>query len=205
MRTSQPRADGSPRSAPTSPPARTVLVALPGLILAGFGLSHPHLLDALTAQWWTTMHTLLLLVFPLLGAAQWVLLESAPVVLRWVGRIAAFGYVAFYGALDAMAGVGAGAIAIEEGGRTSASQPLFDAGNGLGDLGGWAFLAGNLVIAAALAIRVGWRAAPAAVVLLVASYFFREEHIYWPGGVLSMIGLAIGFAVVSSMLPGPAR
>ncbi|HEX7302680.1 MAG TPA: hypothetical protein VF330_11260, partial [Lentzea sp.] len=75
---------------------RTLLVALPGLVLAGIGLTHPHHLDASTAQWWQNMHIILALVFPLLAAAQWVLLDDSPKYVRYPARAAAFGYAVFY-------------------------------------------------------------------------------------------------------------
>jgi hypothetical protein len=45
-----------------------VLVALPGLALAGAGIGHPGYLDASTAQMRWPVHVALLPVFPLLGA-----------------------------------------------------------------------------------------------------------------------------------------
>jgi hypothetical protein len=71
---------------------RTLLVAqnLPG---SGRHLPrHPHHLDGGTAGWWHGMHIILAVIFPLLGAAQWVLLDNALVVLRLPDRAAAFGY-----------------------------------------------------------------------------------------------------------------
>jgi hypothetical protein len=176
-------------------------VALPGLILAAVGLTHPHFLDASTAPWWRDMHVLLAFVFPLLGVAQWVLLASATPVVKWLGRLLAFGYAVLYGALDAIAGIGGGAMAMAQHGRTPVIDPLFDIGNALGTVGAWCFLVANLLVVAAVAVRVKWPAAPGGVFLLVASYLFLDSHIYWPKGVLAMLGIAIGFALLSWFSP----
>src|SRR3954447_4202250 len=97
---------------------RTALIAAPAVILAGLGYAHPAHLDAGTAQWWSTLHVLLLPVFPLLGAAQWFLLDDAPVLLRRIGRVAAFGFAVYYDALDAVDGIAAGAVVHAQGRRT---------------------------------------------------------------------------------------
>lgn len=176
-------------------------MALPGLILAAVGLTHPHHLDASTAGWWRDMHILLAFVFPLLGAAQWVLLAPAPPVVRWLGRLAAFGYAILYGALDAIAGIGGGAMTAAQGGRTPVIDPLFAVGNQLGTIGAWCFLVACALVTAAVARHAKWRAVPGGAVLLAASFVFLDSHIYWPDGVLSMVGLAVGFALLSWVSP----
>ena len=85
-------------------------VIAPPLVLAAVGLTHPHHLTADSAEWWTTMHILLVPVFPLLGMALWLLLRAETGVLAWLARVAAFSYAVFYGALDAIAGIGTGAL-----------------------------------------------------------------------------------------------
>jgi hypothetical protein len=176
---------------------RTLLVALPGLVLAGIGLTHPHHLDAGTAGWWRDMHIVLAVIFPLLGAAQWVLLDNAPVVFRWTGRAAAFGYAVFYGALDSLAGIGAGAMTVATNGRTPASEPLFVIGNQLGRVGAWCFLVAGVMIVVSVATRVKLKALPGGVLLLVGGWLFLSHHIYWPKGVVAMVCTAAGFALLS--------
>ncbi|WP_191297735.1 hypothetical protein [Lentzea cavernae] len=176
---------------------RTLLVALPGLVLAGIGLTHPHHLDASTAQWWQNMHIILAVIFPLLGAAQWVLLTDSPKPVRYLGRAATFGYVVFYGALDALAGIGGGALAIANGGRSPSDAPIFKIGNQLGTVGAWCFFAASVAIAVCALIDNRLKAIPGAAFLLPGSYLFLSSHIYWPKGVLACACIAIGMAATS--------
>jgi hypothetical protein len=176
---------------------RTLLVALPGLVLAGIGLTHPHHLDASTAQWWQNMHIILAVIFPLLGAAQWVLLEDSPKYVRYPARVVSFGYVVFYGALDALAGIGGGAMTLANGGRTSADAPLFKIGNQLGTVGAWCFFAVSVAIAVCALLKHRLKAVPGAVFLLAGSFLFLNSHIYWPKGVIACTCLAIGMAATN--------
>ncbi|GGU20129.1 hypothetical protein [Lentzea flava] len=176
---------------------RTLLVALPGLVLAGIGLTHPHLLDATTAGWWQNMHIILAVIFPLLGAAQWVLLADTPKLVRYPARVAAFGYVVFYGALDALAGIGGGAMTLANGGRSAADAPIFKIGNQLGHVGAWCFFAVSLAIAVCVLLKHKVKAIPGAVFLLIGSYLFLDSHIYWPKGVIACTSIAIGMAAIS--------
>jgi len=180
---------------------RTALVALPGLVLAAVGLTHPQYLDASTAHHWRDMHIALAFVFPLLAAAVWVLLDTSPPVLRWAGRAAAFGYAVLYGALDTIAGVGGGAMAVAQNGRTPVIDPLFDIGNALGTPGAWCFLVASALLTAGTALRAGWKAAPGGVVLLFGAYLFLDSHIYWPKGVVAMTCFAVGLAALSFVVP----
>nr|WP_225956727.1 hypothetical protein [Amycolatopsis lexingtonensis] len=166
-------------------------------MLAGFGAVHPGQLDAATASWWVTLHVILLPVFPLLAVAQWLLLTSAPPWLRWPGRLAAFGFAAFYGGLDAVAGIGAGTVVRAQHGATPVVGAVFEIGDLLGYLGAGCFLAAGVFIVAAAALRERWRAAPGAVVLLLSSVSFLDSHIFWPRGVFTMVGVAAGMSLLS--------
>ncbi|WP_329048552.1 hypothetical protein OG738_38935 [Amycolatopsis sp. NBC_01488] len=180
-----------------SRPPRAFLVAVPGLLLAAFGAVHPAQLDAATAPWWTTLHVILLPVFPLLGLAQWSLLTSAPPWLRWPGRVAAFGYAAFYGGLDAVAGIAAGTVVHAQHGATPVVGAVFTAGDLVGHLGAACFLVASALIVVAAVLRAGWRAGPGGVVLLLASVSFLDSHIFWPRGVVTMLGVAAGMSWLS--------
>ncbi|MFJ8963846.1 hypothetical protein ACIRG5_31100 [Lentzea sp. NPDC102401] len=176
---------------------RALLFAVPGLLLAGFGATHPALLDAASSSSWAALHIVLLPVFPLLAVAQWLLLTSAPPWLRWPGRLAAFGFAAFYGGLDAVAGIAAGTVVHAQNGVTPVVGAVFAIGDLLGYIGSACFLAANALIAAAAVARARWRAVPGAVVLLVASVSFLDSHIFWPRGVFTMIGVALGMSWLS--------
>lgn len=174
---------------------RTLLVALPGLVLAGIGLTHPHHLDATTAQWWRDMHIILAVIFPLLGAAQWVLLEDTPAYVRYPARLVTFGYAVFYGALDALAGIGGGAMTLNN--AREAAAPVFKIGNQLGHVGAWCFFAASAAIAVCALIKYRLKAIPGAAFLLIGSYLFLDSHIYWPKGVIACTCIAIGMAATS--------
>lgn len=175
---------------------RGFLVAVPGLLLAGFGAVHPAQLDAATAPWWTTLHVILLPVFPLVAVAQWYLLAPAPPWLRWPGWVAAFGYAAFYGGLDAVAGIAAGTVVHAQHGVTPVVGAVFTAGDQVGLFGSACFLVASALIVVTAILRAGWRAVPGGVVLLVASVSFLDSHIFWPRGVVTMLGVAAGMSWV---------
>lgn len=176
---------------------------MPGLVLAGFGAVHPPLLDAATAPWWETMHVLLLPVFPLLAIAQWVLLAPAPPVLRWSGRVAAFGFAAFYGGLDAVAGIAAGTVVQAQQGFTPVAGAVFAIGDTLGYIGAGCFLVASVLIVAAITQHAGSRAIPGAVLLLAASVSFLDSHLFWPRGVVTMVAIAAGMYLL--VVVSPAR
>lgn len=180
-------------------------VALPPLVLAGIGLSHPTTLTAGSAAWWATMHIVLLPLFPLLGVAVWVLLRHDRTAVGWGGRVAAVIYTAFYGGLDAVSGIAAGTVVQNGADPTSeVVTSLFAAGRPLGIVGAYAFfVAVILVLASAFrAGQRGWLFYAAAGVALLSAYLFTVGHIYWPRGVVAMLGLAVSFAVIERIRPG---
>jgi hypothetical protein len=186
--------------------SRAAGYAVPGLLLAGSGLVHPLALGPASAPWWTTLHVVLLPVFPLLAVAQWLLLSPAPAALRRPGRLAAFGFAAFYGGLDAVAGIAAGTVVHTEHAVTPVTGAVFGIGDTLGHAGALCFLAANVLIAVAAAREAAWRAAPGAAVLLAASVSFYDSHIFWPRGVVTMLGVATGMFLLAAIPePVPAR
>lgn len=176
---------------------RAVLVAIPALILAGFGAAHPAPLDASNAGWWTTLHVLLLPVFPLLACSQWVLLTRAHPAVRWTGRVAAFGFAAFYGGLDAVAGIAAGTVTATQNAVTPVTGAVFTIGDQLGYIGAGCFLVASLLLVAGIASHARWRAAPGAVLLLAASVSFIDSHIFWPRGALTMLAVGAGLFLLA--------
>ena len=182
-------------------------VTLPPLVLAAIGLTHPMELTAKTASWWTTMHILLVPLFPLLGVALWGLTRNVSGVLAWMIRVAAFLYAAFYGVVDAVAGIGAGALVLngmEPGaghgahvtGRDPALGHLFAIGNEVGEYGAWAFLTGSVLLAVLAWRRWGVATVPGGLITVAAACSFLTSHIYWPVGVWTMVALAIGLGLL---------
>jgi len=174
-----------------------LLAALPPLALAAIGLTHPDPLTEANAPWWTTMHIILAPIFALLAASHWLVLRGDNSAAAWVSRVASWSYLAFYGALDAIAGVGTGTL-VQHGESPDgpAVRALFDIGNALGRIGAWSYLVTCLATAVALYLRHGRRALPAGIALVAAAVPFLNSHIYWPVGVFAMLVTAIGFGLV---------
>ncbi|MFC7625925.1 hypothetical protein [Microlunatus sp. GCM10028923] len=169
--------------------------ALPGLVLAGIGLVHPHDLAPATAGHWITLHVWLVPIFPLLGLALLIPGWTAP---RWARILLAaliFLYVVYYGALDAVAGIGAGIAVQRNQVRGDVDHWLLEVGNSLGWVGSIAFLAAALLVAALVFRRVRGPALIPGLILVGASVSFLNSHIYAPRGVITvlLIGLATGW------------
>jgi hypothetical protein len=164
-------------------------VTLPPLVLAGLGLTHPELLNDSTADWWVGIHIILLPLFPLLAVAAWILLREDRSPLGWAGRVLALVFVPFYTALDAISGISAGTLQ-KVGGTAEQLNALFSTGRPLGQVGSYAFLATIVLI-----LGSTWLAA---VVLITAGYLFTTSHIYWPKGVIAMLGFAVGFFMLEA-------
>ncbi|MDP8978312.1 MAG: hypothetical protein M3N17_07015 [Actinomycetota bacterium] len=144
---------------------------------------------------------MLLPVFPLLGLSHWLLLRgirgSPP-----VSRLATFGYATFYGALDVLAGIGTGTLVW--GGLYPGAEEvdaLFAVGNLLGTVGSFCFLGACIATSVALLTYVGRAVGPGAILLVAAAVPFLYSHVYWPVGVLTMVALAGGFALLAQHVP----
>ena len=168
---------------------RVLVVAGPALVLAGLGLTHPQQLTATSAPWWTTLHIMLLPIFPLLAVSLWLLLRGVPGPVAWVARIAAYGYATFYSVTDVIVGIAGGELTqlnaargLPE--RTVEVDRLIMVGNDVGEIGVWCFVVACAATAVAVVVRVGRRALPGGVVLVIAGVLFTGGwHIYWPAGV----------------------
>jgi hypothetical protein len=90
-------------------------------------------------------------------------------------------YIAFYTALDVLAGIGAGTL-VQRGVAPNSPpvEALFDTGNGLTIT--VSFLIASAATATALVMAVGRRAWPGAAVLVTAAVRYLYSHIYWPVG-----------------------
>jgi hypothetical protein len=178
-----------------------VLVAAPAVLIALLGLAHPLFLTPATAVRWQLTHLALLPLFPLLGGSFLWLLRHEHGLAGWVARLAAYGYAVLYGALDAIAGIGAPQQV-----RHAVRPPigeLYVAGDRLGHLG-VVLLAGCALLTGALL----WRrhrtwAAPAGAVLIAASCVaFYRHHVFPPRGVLALLGIAVGLVVLGLVQEG---
>ena len=179
-------------------------VALPGVALAGFGLLHPLFLDPTTARAWWTLHIWLIPVFPLISVAVWVLLRGERGPLAWAARVAAYGFATFYTALDVLAGIGAGLVTeVQQGGSPAAGQ-LFVIGDRLGATGVYCLMACAVLTGVVLIRRDGVRAVPGTVLLAGACYPFLQGHIFRPVGVLAMLAIAAGCALLAAARPADA-
>lgn len=186
-----------------------VLVAAPGLALAGFGLVHPVHLDPSTARAWWQLHVVLIPVFPLIGLAIGVLLRGERGPVATAARVAAYGFATFYTGLDVLAGIGAGLVTDVQQAGSPAVGRLFEIGDRLGDAGVWFLLACAVLTGAVLVRRDGPRALPGAIVLAAACFPFLEGHIFHPTGVVAMLGIAAGCALLAvarrPVRPGAVR
>jgi hypothetical protein len=188
---------------------RVLVVAGPALVLAGLGLTHPQELTPTSAPWWTTLHIVLLPIFPLPAVSLWLLLRGIPGPIAWTARIAGYGYATFYSVTDVVIGIAAGELTqfnaargLPE--RTVEVDRLFTVGNDIGEIGVWCFLVACAATAMAVIVRVGRRALPGGVVLLIAGVLFTGGwHIYWPAGVVTMLVLAVGLGLLAVALPDP--
>jgi hypothetical protein len=192
--------------APPSSRSRTaavlVAVALPPLALAAAGLSHPTSLTDATAVRWRDLHIALLPVFPLLAIAPILLTRRHDRRLGILGVVLGFAYAVCYQALDILAGIAAGALKVEGGRGVTTMYALAD---GIVVTGVWAYVAVT-VLAGALVIRhAGPRALPGAVIAAVAAVSFVDSHIFFPRGVITMVGLAVGWTWLALASYGPAR
>ena len=177
-------------------------VAVPGLVLGGIGFSHPTLLTPQSAYWWATMHIVLLPIFPLLAVAVWLLLRHDRTAVGWGGRVAALIFVPFYTALDCISGIAAGTV-VQAGSdpKSEVVASLFAAGRPLGYIGSYAFFVAVILVLASAwrSGSRGWLFFVAAGVALVSAYLFTTSHIYFPKGVLAMLGFAASFATLEAI------
>lgn len=189
------RAVPRPRTA-----AFPLLVALPALVVAGLGLLHPVFLEPDTAERWRLAHLLLLPAFPLLAGSVWFLLRGERGPAAWVARVLAFAYAVLYGALDAIAGIGAPhqVLRADERGEPGPNLgDVYEIGDWLGDLGVYALAAGLLVSGGVLWLRTrSPYALVGAVVGVVSCYPFLRHHVFPPRGVLALVGIAVGLALL---------
>ncbi len=176
---------------------RAALVALPAVLIALAGLAHPVFLTPETADRWRLVHLVLLPAFPLLAGSVLYLLRADRGPLAWVARVAAFAYAVLYGALDAIAGIGAPAQVAERG-RSAPIGDLFRAGDQLGHLGVLA-----LALALVLTAVVLWQRSGSSLALLggalgaASCWWFYRDHVFAPRGVLALLCIGVGLVLLA--------
>ncbi|MEU5771505.1 hypothetical protein ABZ782_36970 [Streptomyces asoensis] len=185
---------------------KVVLGTAAPLLLAVAGAMHPHGLSRATASEWTQLHIALLPVFPLLTLGLVIPLwhRPRPDLAGFAAAVAwmcAFTYAAFYTGLDAVAGIAAGTAVEHAAGEADIGpikHPLYIVGDSLGQFGAFALIVAVGATAVALYPKHGARVIPGTVVLLMAGWSFTDSHIFWPRGVWTMLGFALGFALLAA-------
>lgn len=179
-----------------------LLVALPALLVAAAGTTHPVFLTPDTAERWRLAHLVLLPLFPLAGASVWFVLRGEQGPAAWGARVLAFAYGVLYGALDSIAGIGAPQQVIRSSERGDPGPPigdLYEIGDRLGHLGVYALAAAGLLTGLVLFLRTrSPLAVLGAVVLAAACYPFKVHHVFPPRGVLALVGVAVGLALLEA-------
>lgn len=171
-----------------------VAVAVPPLALAIVGVTHPVQLTATSAEYWQNLHIALLPVFPLLGFAPWLVIRGFDAFLSWLVGILGFVYASFYTALDVLAGIGAGGLKLDH--MVSATSTMFGLGDKLGFIGSAAFIAACAITGLASFRRFGPLTLPGSVVVVIGTYLFLKDHIYFPLGVIGQLCIAVGWWAV---------
>jgi len=164
------------------------------------GLAHPVFLTPETAERWRLAHLALLPVFPLVAGSVWVVLRGESGPAAWAARVLALAYALLYGALDSIAGIGAPNQVIrttERGDPRAPIEDLFEIGDQLGKLGVYALAGAAALTAVVLFLRTR---SPIAVVggaiVVVACYPFLRYHVFPPRGVLAMVAIGVGLALL---------
>ena len=188
-----------------------VLVALPALVIAAAGLAHPLFLEPATAERWRLAHLVLLPAFPLVAVALFVVLRRERSPAAWGARALAVAYALLYGSLDTIAGIGAPQQVIRAAERGEGRPPindLFEIGDQLGHLGVLALAISAALAGLVLFLRTRSPLAPiGAAVIVAACYPFYRFHVFPYKGVLAMVAIGVGLALLegSRQLSAAAR
>ena len=177
-----------------------LLVAAPALVVAALGLLHPVLLEPATAERWRLAHLLLLPAFPLVAVSVWAVLRGERSLLGHAARTLAAAYALLYGALDAIAGIGAPQQVLGAADRGEPAPPigdLYDIGDRLGQLGVLGLAAAGLLAGVVVHRRSRNPLALVGGAVVAASCWpFRLHHVFPPYGVLALVGVAAGLALL---------
>ena len=167
---------------------RLLLLGSP-LALALLMLFHPSPYDDVAGElvpiagWWTALHAVQFVLFALVGAAAWILVEGLGGIAATVARLGAVAFVLFYDVGDAIAGVTTGVLAgsvtsgaLSERAAVEAVEAIFadPTKNLFFQVGIYAWILALAAAAVAL-----WRAGsprPPLLLLAPAAYFVTFDH-----------------------------
>lgn len=176
-----------------------LLAALPALLVAAAGLTHPEVLTPDTADAWFVGHLVLLPLFPAVAVSLWWVLSGERSPAAWAARVLAYGWVVLYGALDSIAGVGL-SYQVREAAQNGTPPPslgdTFGIADAIGRPGALLLAAAGLFTALAL-LRQGALAVLGGVLLAVGSVVVYERHVFPPVGVLGMVVIGVGLGMLA--------
>jgi hypothetical protein len=170
-----------------------VAVLLPPLVIGLVGTTHPPHLTQDASAYWRDLHIVLLPLFPLLAVGPWLVARSVDPLYGRITLVLGYVYACFYSALDILAGIAAGALKND---REGGLATVFRYAGDLGEIGSIAYIGATAAAAGCLLRIAGPRVLVGAVVALGGAFGFMENHVYWPGGVLSMAAIAGGWALM---------
>jgi hypothetical protein len=175
-------------------------VVLPPLALAIAGSVHPADLTAADALLWRNIHLVALWLFPLLGLAPWLVLREAHPRLAVVAAVLGGVYAVGYTALDVLAGIGAGALRLA---GLQGEGVLFGLADAIAQPAVIAYLVASALAALATVATRRPVAVLGAVLVVAGAVSFLTSHIFPPRGVVTMLVLAAGWALLVAVRHRP--
>jgi hypothetical protein len=190
-------------------PVALVAAAVPPLLLAVLGSTHPTMLTPASAPWWRDLHVIGLVLFPLLALGPWVVVHGRSRVVEAVVVVLGLVYACCYTALDVLAGIGAGQETVVVGPGPWVPA-LFGMADRLAVPGVYAYLASAVIggvagVAAAHGPAARTAAVAGAVLVVGGAWSFLTSHIYPPVGVATMVVLALGWTTLAAAVPPVLR
>ena len=175
-----------------------LVVAVPPVALAIAGLPHPRTLTPGDALVWRNIHLVALWLFPLLGVAPWLVLRERHPRLAVVAALLGYVYAAGYTALDVLAGIGAGGLALA---GLPGEGVLFSLGNALALPAVAAYLVATVLAALATVATRRPIAVLGGLLAVAGAVSFLTSHIYPPRGVITMLALGAGWSILVAARP----
>jgi hypothetical protein len=170
-------------------------LALPPLVLAIIGSTHPHHLTAASALYWRNLHVITLPIFPLLGFAPWLIARfRRNLAISWVAAVLGFVFAVFYTGLDVLAGIGAGGLKLD--GMGMATSTVFGLGDDLGKIGAIALIAATVFVGIVSILQVGRTAILGSLLAFAGTVCLYQDHIFFPVGVIGQLSLAVGWVAL---------